>query len=168
MRYQVQPATSVDVAFLAMLMEEAPDLPADPGTDPADLLLHTCASSTQIWAARDIADGTPMGLWGVTPGTDDPGVGRLWMLACEPLGDAPGELEALSRLILGEMLDQFPRLENHIDARKARALDLFRSIGFTIEPGVPRPGTDMTMHHVWIESDHLRGVPAAGGGMLPN
>jgi hypothetical protein len=107
-----------------------------------------------VWAARD-GNGTPTALWGVTPVSDDPEVGHLWMLACEAFDNDPAELGSLSRLVFGEMLSQFPRLENYVDSRKVRAIELLRSIGFTVEPAIPRPATDADFHRVWIDSDRL-------------
>ena len=166
LRYRIQPATSVDVAFLAAVMDDNRDsLGDDPETVPIDRLLATCACSTQIWAARDTA-GTPTALWGVAPGSDDPDVGHLWMLACEAFDNDPGELQELSRLVFGEMLDQFPRLENLIDARKVRAIELLRAIGFAVEPALPQPSADADLRLVWIDSDRLHGGGRAG--LLPN
>ena len=64
-------------------------------------------------------------------------------------------LGSLSRLVFGEMLSQFPRLENYVDSRKVRALELLRSIGFTVEAAVPRPAAEADYHRVWIDSDRL-------------
>ncbi|CAN5911472.1 hypothetical protein BH11PSE3_BH11PSE3_39520 [soil metagenome] len=167
MRYQIQLATSVDVAFLAAVIDEDRD-PCDvqAGREvPVDRLLQTCASSTQVWAARDRL-GTPTALWGVTPVSDDPEVGHLWMLACEAFDNDPVELELLSRLVVGEMLSQFPRLENFVDSRKLRAIELLRSIGFAVEPAVPQLAGDADFHRVWIESDRLQ--IGAADGQLPN
>ena len=166
MRYCVQPATSVDVAFLATVMDENREQwTGDGEAVPLDRLLQTCACSTQIWAARD-PDGTPTALWGVAPGPDDPQVGHLWMLACEEFDNDTEELEELSRLVFGEMLNQFPRLENFIDSRKVRAIAMLRSIGFKIEPAVPQLACEADVHRVWIDSDRLNyGTPTAS---LPN
>ena len=164
MRYQVQLATSVDVAFLAAVMDEGRPEWSDDAV-PIDRLLQTCACSTQVWAARDDR-GTPTALWGVTPLAEDPDVGHLWMLACEIFDDKPAELESLSRLVFGEMLAQFQRLENLVDSRKFRAIELLRSIGFAVEPAVPQPATDADFHRVWIDSDRLMAGGAAG--RLPN
>ena len=155
MRYQVQLATSVDVAFLAAVIDDDRDpWKGDGNALPIDQLLQTCACSAQVWAARD-SNGTPTALWGVTPVSDDPDVGHLWMLACEAFDNSPAELESLSRLVFGEMLSQFPRLENYVDSRKVRAIELLRSIGFAVEPAVPRLATDADFHRVWIDSDRL-------------
>lgn len=155
MRYQIQLATSVDVAFLAAVIDEDHEQ-WNNGSEavPIDRLLQTCACSTQVWAARD-SNGTPTALWGVTPVSDDPEVGHLWMLACEAFDNDPAELGSLSRLVFGEMLGQFPRLENYVDSRKVRAIELLRSIGFAVEPAIPRPAVDADFHRVWIDSDRL-------------
>ena len=151
MRYHIQPATSVDVAFLAAVIEENQGGSMTEGPSaPIQRLLQTCASSSQVWAARDPA-GQPTALWGVTPVSDDPDVGHLWMLACEAFDDQPSDLESLSRLVFEEMLTQFHRLENFVDARKVRA------IGFAVDPAQPRGGEEGTFHRVWIDSDRLVG-----------
>ena len=166
MRYCIQPATSVDVAFLAAVMDENREQwTGDGEAVPIDRLLQTCACSAQIWAARD-AEGTPTALWGVAPVSDDPQVGHLWMLACEAFDNDPDELQELSRLVFDEMLNEFPRLENFIDSRKVRAIAMLRSIGFAVEPAEAQPPLDGDLHRVWIDSDRLYGGGRAG--MLPN
>jgi hypothetical protein len=165
MRYCIQPATSVDVAFLAAVMDENRPHWTSEGDDiPIDRLLQTCACSVQIWSARD-SHGTPTALWGVAPVSDDPQVGHLWMLACEAFDNNPEELQELSRLVFDEMLNEFPRLENFIDARKERAIAMLRSIGFAVEPAVPQ-AFEGDLHRVWIDSTRLHGSGRAG--MLPN
>jgi hypothetical protein len=165
LRYCIRPATSVDVAFLATVLDDSRDPWNGSGDVPIDRLLQTCACSAQIWAARD-AEGTPTALWGVAPMSEDPEVGHLWMLACEAFDDEPEELQELSRLVFGEMLGQFPRLENIIDSRKVRAIELLRAIGFAVEPAVPEPSVDSDLRLVWIDSDRLH----CGGraSLLPN
>jgi len=163
MRHCVQPATSVDIAFLASTIDENES--AGEREPVTDRLLRTCACSAQVWAARD-ARGTPTALWGVTPMPDDPDVGHLWMLAGETFDDNPAEFALLCRLVFGEMLTRFVRLENDLDVRKTHAVDLLRSIGFTIEPAVRHAGAVGAFHRAWIESDRLSG--SACVGRLPN
>jgi hypothetical protein len=163
LRYCIRPATSVDVAFLASVMDEGGEPWNDGQEVPLDRLLQTCACSAQIWAARD-TEGTPTALWGVAPMSDDPEVGHLWMLACEAFDNEPEALQELSRLVFGEMLGQFPRLENIVDSRKVRALELLRAIGFAVEPALPPADAELRL--VWIDSDRLH----CGGraSRLPN
>jgi hypothetical protein len=166
MRYQVQLATSVDVAFLAAVMDEdRQQWDGGSGVVPVDRLLQTCACSTQVWAARDVR-GTPTALWGVAPLAEDPDVGHLWMLACEIFDDKPSELESLSHLVFGEMLAQFQRLENLVDSRKLRAIALLRSIGFAVEPAMPRSAADSDFCRVWIDADRL--MAGSATSRLPN
>jgi hypothetical protein len=165
MRYCIRPATSVDVAFLAAVVDENGNAWSAADALPIEHLLHTCACSVQIWAARD-TEGTPTALWGVAPVSDDPQVGQLWMLACEAFDSDPETLQELSRLVFGEMLDEFPRLENFVDTRKVRAIELLRAIGFAVEPAVPQPSADVDLCRVWIDSDRLHGGGRAG--LLPN
>lgn len=155
MRHQVQPATSQDVAYLATLLEDSPGCMDWPEKDPSDRLLEACAFSTQIWAARRLSDGATSALWGVTPMLDNPDVGYLWMLASATFDEDSKELALLCRLVLAEMLDQFPRLEQHIDARKDRTLDLLRGLGFTIGRAERQIGSPTILHHVWLESEQL-------------
>ena len=156
MRYSVQLATSVDVAFLAAVIDEDREQwSGDGDAVPIDRLLRTCACSTQVWAARD-SDGTPTALWGVTPVSDDPTSDICGCWPARPSTTTPTSSNRSSRLVFGEMLSQFPRLENFVDSRKVRAIELLRSIGFAIEPAIPRPADDADFHRVWIDSDRLQ------------
>ena len=166
LRYQVQPATSADVAYLATLLEDEPASLDWPEKDPSHRLLEACAFSTQIWAARRLSDGSTSALWGVTPRLDDPDIGYLWMLAADSFDGDSREFSMLCRLVFTEMLDQFPRLEQHIDARKDRTLDLLRGLGFQIGRPERQIGSSTTLHHVWLESDRLGHVPNRPNGAL--
>jgi hypothetical protein len=64
------------------------------------------------------------------------------------------------------MLDQFPRLENFVDSRKVRAIELLRAVGFAVEPALPQLSAEADLHLVWIDSNRLHGGGRAG--LLPN
>lgn len=166
MRHQVQPATSADVAYLATLLEDAPASLDWPEKDSSHRLLEACAFSAQIWAARRLSDGLTSALWGVTPRLDNPEVGYVWMLAATGFEEDPRELSMLCRLVLAEMLEQFPRLEQHIDAGRHRTLDLLRSLGFTIGEAEREPWCSTAVHHVWLESNQLRHLSNQAGTLL--
>lgn len=156
MRYQVLPATSQDVAYLATVLEDVPGYLDWPEKEPGDRLLEACAFSTQIWAARRLSDGSTSALWGVTPRLDSPDVGYLWMLASATFDEDSNEFAMLCRLVFAEMLDQFGRIEQHIDVRKDRTIDLLRGLGFTIGRARRHADSPDIMHHVWLEAEHLR------------
>ncbi|WP_289296273.1 hypothetical protein [uncultured Reyranella sp.] len=166
MRHHVQPATSADVAYLAARLEDGPVSLDWPEKDPGRRLLEACAFSTQIWAARRLSDGATSALWGVTPRLDNPDVGYVWMLTTPSFDDDPRELSLLCRLVLGEMLDQFPRLEQQIDARHDRALNLLRGLGFIIGKARRDLDSSATLHRVWLDSAKLRNSPSDPGGTL--
>ena len=70
-----------------------------------------------------------------------------------------GDLKAVMRLTLMEMLQVFSQLENHVSAEKAWALELMRDVGFTVEPALGSP--DGARHRVWIDADAAGAVSAA-------
>jgi hypothetical protein len=160
MRYCIQPATSADVAYLALAMDpESAEWGGGNEIERANRLLTTCASSTQVWAARDAA-GTPCALWGVTPKWDDVGIGCLWLVAGEQFGEQSNDFCEVSGMVLAEMLSEFPRLENLVEARKDRAIDMLRSIGFKVEPAATHLASGKLCHLVWMEAG---GFPAVDG-----
>jgi hypothetical protein len=168
MRYCIQPATSADVAFLALAMDpNSTEWGGGAELEQANRLLNTCASSTQVWAARD-RTGTPYALWGVMPKSDDFEVGCLWLLACEQFGVETEELLELSGLVLAEMLAQYSRLENFVDVRKDRAIELLRSIGFTVEPAALHLASGKLCHRVWLEAPSLHATATADRPALLN
>lgn len=168
MRYSVQPATSSDVAFLAMAIEPgSTDWGGDSEKEQANRLLHTCATSTQVWAVHD-KNGVPHALWGVSPKDEEGEVGCMWLLAGEQLEGAPDDFRALSAMVLGEMFAQYSRLENYVDVGKERAIELLRFVGFNVEPARTVPGSDSTCHRVWMEAEGNNSVLMAGRPLYLN
>ncbi len=155
MRYQIQAATSADVAYVATLLEDQHAAVDWPEKEPSDRLIEACAFSTQIWAARRVSDGATIALWGVTPRLDNPEIGYIWMLSVAAFDGKSRDFSMLCRLVLAEMLEQFPRLEQHIDSREDRTLELLRGLGFQIGGPQRQLGSSVLLHHVWLEADSL-------------
>lgn len=164
MRYQVLPATSADVAYVSMLLDDEPGAVDWPEKNPGRRLVEACAFSAQIWAARRLSDGTTSALWGVTPRLDNPEVGYLWMMSIAGFDGEAREFSMLCRLVLAEMLDQFPRLEQHIDSGEDRTLELLRGLGFKIGPAERQLGSATTFHRVWLESEWFGPLSNRAGG----
>lgn len=156
MRHQILPATSQDVACLATMLEESPGCLDWPEKEPCDRLLEACAFSAQIWAARRLSDGSTSALWGVAPRLDNPEVGYLWMLATAAFDERSTEFPLLCRFVFAEMLHQFPRIEQFVDARSHRTIGLLRRLGFTIGRARRPAGSPDLLHHVWLEAAQLR------------
>ncbi|KAF0096028.1 MAG: hypothetical protein FD144_5891 [Rhodospirillaceae bacterium] len=168
MRHQIQAATSADVAYVANLLEDQ-DAAADwPEKEPSDRFIEACAFSTQIWAARRVSDGATTALWGVTPRLDNPEIGYIWMLSVASFDEKSRDFSMLCRLVFAEMLDQFTSLEQHIDSREDRTLDLLRGLGFQIGGPQRQAGSSVLLHHVWLEADSLaqRGSVSGGRSLL--
>ena len=164
MRYQLLPATSADVAYVAALLEDEPRAADWPEKEPGRRLIEACAFSVQIWAARRLRDGATSALWGVTPRLDNPEVGYLWMMSVAAFDGESREFSMLCRLVFGEMLDQFPRLEQHIDAEEDWTLDLLRGLGFHIGEPKRQLGSATTLRHVWVESQSFAPLSNSPGG----
>jgi hypothetical protein len=160
MRYCIQHATSADVAFMALAMDPDSGEWGSNETEHADRLLMTCASSTQVWAARDNA-GTPCALWGVAPKSDDEEIGCVWLLACEQFEQEPADFRNLSGMVFAEMLGEYVQLENFVDVRKERAVELLRSIGFTVDPAATHSASGTLCHRVWLEAGNTRSLSLA-------
>ena len=167
MRYQVLPATSADVAYVASLLEDQPAAADWPEKEPSRRLVEACAFSAQIWAARRLSDGATSALWGVTPRLDNPEVGYLWMMSLAAFDGESREFAMLCRLVFAEMLEQFPRLEQHIDASEDRTLALLRGLGFPIGKPERQLGTTTIFHHVWLETTSFDHLPMQPGGGAP-
>lgn len=156
MRHQVLPASSRDVACLATILEDSPGFLDWPDKAPGERLLEACAFSTQLWAARRLSDHSTTALWGVAPRLDNPEAGYPWMFASAAFDEESSELAMLCRFVFAEMLQQFPRLEQLVDARSDRTIDLLRGLGFTIGRAQRRAGSPELLHHVWVDSRQLR------------
>jgi hypothetical protein len=165
MRYCVEQATAKDVALLALTMGVDQNVQANSGDERYDHLVGAFMSSSEVWAAHDMR-GQPCALWGVGPTSQDGQVGRFWLLTCDEIDTAPGDLLAISIMILPEMLSRYSRLESLVDARNGHAIELLTLLGFTIEAARMNPATGLPCHHAWIDSDDSPIAPRAAGVLL--
>jgi hypothetical protein len=155
MRCTIHPATAQDVASVAIAHQTASQ---DTSREWLEALLEACAMSRQVWTAAN-AQGEPLAFIGAAPWTDDPERGRLWFVVLATYDVNDGDLKAVMRLTLMEMLQVFSHLENHVSAEKAWALELMRDVGFTVEPALGSP--EGARHRVWIDADATGALPAA-------
>jgi hypothetical protein len=147
MRCTIHPATAQDVAGVAIAHQAASQ---DSSREWLEAMLEACAMSRQVWTAAN-AQGEPLAFIGAAPWTEDPARGRLWFVVLATYDVNDGDLKAVMRLTLMEMLQVFSRLENHVSPEKAWALELMRDVGFTVEPALGSP--DGPRHRVWIDAD---------------
>ena len=150
MRCTIHPATAQDVANVVVGHTSWAEDAADGERSCRDALLEACAISRQIWTATN-ADGDPLAFIGAAPWADDAGRGRLWFVVLAAYDGNDADLKSVMRLTVGEMLQVFGQLENHVSPEKAWALELMRDAGFTIEPMLPFPD-GISRHRVWIDA----------------
>jgi len=155
MRCTIHLATAQDIASVAIAHQTESQ---DSSREWLEALLEACAMSRQVWTAAN-AQGEPLAFIGAAPWTDDPDRGRLWFVVLAAYEVNDGDLKAVMRLTLMEMLQVFRHLENHVSAEKAWALDLMRDVGFTVEPALGSP--DAARHRVWIDADAAGALSAA-------
>ena len=155
MRCTIHLATAQDVASVAIAHQTESQ---DGSREWLEALLEACAMSRQVWTAAN-AQGEPLAFIGAAPWANDPDRGRLWFVVLAAYDVNDGDLKAVMRLTLMEMLQVFSHLENHVSAEKAWALELMRDVGFTIEPALGSP--DGARHRVWIDADGAGALWAA-------
>ena len=160
MHCTIHPTTAQDVANVVVGHTAWSSDAAANDRDCLDALLEACAISRQVWTAEN-AKGDALAFIGAAPWADDAGRGRLWFVVLAAYDGNDADLKSVMRLTVGEMLQVFGQLENHVSIEKAWALELMRHAGFTIEPAHPA-ADGVCRHRVWIDADPAGGTfPAA-------
>lgn len=98
--------------------------------DPADIVIRSALASTVGWIMLD-RDGDPVGILGAAP-QGVAGVGVPWLVGTP---DIQKEYIALARQTVPHvdiMLEAFPVLTNHVDARNNMSLDWLLWAGFDL------------------------------------
>ena len=158
MRCTIHPTTAQDVANVVIGHTAWTQDAGETDRECLDALLEACAISRQVWTAAN-REGDPLAFIGAAPWADDAGRGRLWFIILAAYDGNDADLKSIMRLTVGEMLQVFGQLENHVSTEKVWALELMREAGFTVEPAHPA-ADGVSRHRVWIEA-------AAGGGAFP-
>ena len=102
-----------DVASVTIAHQTASQ---DTSREWLEALLDACAMSRQVWTAAN-AQGEPLAFIGAAPWTDDHDRGRLWFVVLATYDVNDGDLKAVMRLTLMEMLQVFSQLRT-MSARK--------------------------------------------------
>ena len=98
--------------------------------DPQELLMRSAWASTLGWIMLDRTD-EPVGVFGVAPqGT--PRVGAPWLIGSSGIEREAVALARQTGAHVEQMLQAYPVLTNHIDARNDLALDWLLWAGFDL------------------------------------
>lgn len=162
MSVRLSRASPDDILFIAKLVAAS----SSGGHYEAELLLDRCSVS-DVWVALLGEEDVPAGLWGAATFDDDRSTAIYWMVALDSadianhrqrtgISDPERDVEAMTRLVVEEMLDQFETLENYVDPRNRASLALLEAAGFTVDPPVRDAVTGVLLHRVWIGRTDLR------------
>lgn len=157
MRCTIHLATAQDVANVVIGHDAWSRETEESSRNCLNALLEACAMSRQVWTAAN-RRGEPLAFIGAAPWAEDTSRGRLWFVVLAAYDGNEVDLKSAMRLTVGEMLQVFAKLENHVSPEKAWALELLRGAGFTVEPADASPG-GVCRHRVWIDA-------AAAGDMF--
>jgi hypothetical protein len=92
-------------------------------------ILPYCGNSPDTYAMVD-RDGVIVGLFGVGPVEDNPLIGAVWLIATPELERSQIEFLRKCRAVIVELLDKYPILWNHVDARNALHIKWLKWCGF--------------------------------------
>jgi len=148
MRFFIRAANALDLACVGAVVGDHFEQSAPIATGVQERLALAWKLSRQVWLAAD-RQGVPAALFGAAPLEDDASTGQLWTLFLAAFEKDQNDGRAALRLVLDEMLREFDRLETRVDARREWVLETLHSVGFTIDPVVPRWAGDVS-HRVWL------------------
>lgn len=136
MTHKIVPASLEHAQQLAPRLRKGDlrEIAASSGFEPEDVLTLSLAASVRTWAW--LYKGRVMALFGVAP-SPNPGTGIPWLLAAKGAERHRIFFLRNSRRIVGEMLELFPYLENHVDCRNTASIQWLDWCGFALAEVIP-------------------------------
>ncbi len=130
-------ATEAHARELAPRMRaaDAAEVLASGGLSPLDALLESLRASTWAWAA--LFDGQLGALFGVAEGPFLMFRAYPWALTSDVVERHQGAFLRACRVVLEAWTEQYPLLEQAVDARYGAALRWAAHLGFQVDPPAP-------------------------------
>lgn len=143
---EVRPVRDEDFAELAAHMrpQDIAECNALGITDLEHGLRWCHAVSFLSWTGT--ADGKVGAIFGVGPLSILGGQGSPWLLGTNLIDKNAGAFIRRSMPYIQRMLEAFPHLTNHVDARNTRSIKWLKRVGFTVHPAVPHGPYRMPFH----------------------
>lgn len=136
-RINLQPATAAHVGRIARRLRSIDHAEVSAlGHDPRQAVRIALIGSS--WALTAMIDGSPHGMFGVTPVA--PWKGEPWFLGTDEIYRNGRAMLIMGQAAVDEMQRHFPLLENIVSAENARAIRLLKRWGFTVEQGYEKIG----------------------------
>ena len=121
------------------------------GAEPSRAVALCVASSDYAWVG--CFDDVPALAFGCTKGMLS-NWGEIWALGTDACTGHPREMLQIGRSEVQRMLEIYPLLENHCDARYKRALRWLRGLGFTVEAPEPYGPNGFPFCRVYIKKEN--------------
>lgn len=132
---EIRPATFRDALTLELRRADRDEVEAMSGRNPRAVLVESVEKSAKAWAG--LADGRLVCLFGVVPLTLIGITGTPWLLGSPEVCAFSRQFLRRNRAYVAEMLADFPRLANAVDARNAVSIRWLRWLGFQMgEPAI--------------------------------
>ena len=136
-KYRIERATLLHAAFLAghMRKPDREEIWAAAHERPSDAIIKSLQVSRD--ASTGFADDRLVCMFGVGSPMICSTLGVPWMLATDELERCARPFLRRSRKAVGEMMNGYQVLRNHVDARNTAAIRWLGWVGFDISPAEP-------------------------------
>lgn len=147
-RLFIREPRSGDIGFLAQHLRQADrsEVLASVGDQVpiSDVLAYSVLTASRCWVAATAHE--PVAVFGVTPLTSCECCGSPWLLGTERLRHYSQGLVREGRRYVAEMLRDYSRLLNYVDARNTASVRWLKHLGFTLHDTVPRGPWGVPFH----------------------
>lgn len=153
---QVVEATAEHAAALLPRVRQADidEFAAMSGKTPAQVLAVGLRSSALCYAG--LVDDQVVTIFGVAPRSIITGSGVPWLVSSDLVEQYQTTFLRRGRPLLHAFLEQYPVLENYVDARNTAAICWLRWMGFTIHEAAPIGRAGLPFHRFDMRrGDHV-------------
>lgn len=162
----VRPYRPGDEVELIAMMRDADrrEIAAASMRSPGEAVPLAIAHSEKTWTG--FLAGRLAFIGGVTAPSALSGTRRPWLLGTTAIDRHPAAFMRHCRRWMPKVRRQFPRLENHVDARAGKTVKWLRALGFVIHPDEPYGLCRRPFHRFTMGLDDVRtdGPDRAPGG----
>lgn len=134
---EFRPVSAAHINWVAehMRVQDLHEIRAFGVPDPHEALEFSVSRSSHSVTA--LAQGEPIAILGVTPGSMATGTGLPWLLGTDGLVRNRRSLVRWTPVYIRAMLRLYPTLANHVHVGNTVSIRWLRQAGFTLHPAAP-------------------------------
>lgn len=141
-----------------MRAADAAEVRASGGYSPLEALEASLMHSAHAWAC--LFDGQVAALFGLVPlrrpgALTGPACAAAWLLTGELVQRHPRAFLRACEAVVPALLQKYPVLTNHVDARYTAALRWARWLGFEVGGPVPFGEAGLPFHPITLKAPHV-------------